>query len=266
MLNRYLKLLNICQKEPSFKALEELVLAQVSRVPFENISKLYYKKNFGLTDIPDLAMYVQGLEQYGFGGTCYSANYYFYSLLNYLGYDIVLCGAGMTNPDVHLVSIVKVAGREYLIDVGYAAPFLKPIPRDLQTDVIIDFGRDRYVVKPQDVNRCSRLELYRDEVLFHGYLVNPTPRQIENFRQVIRNSFRADATFLNALLLARFSRDYSAVIHNMNFTEYLGTKVVKRTLKTRTELIHTIEDRFKIPRKIVTRAVSELGPLRDAWD
>ena len=51
---------------------------------------------------------------------------------------------------------------------GYAAPLLDPIPRDLETDYEITLGRDRYVLKPQDANCCSRLELYRDGALRHG--------------------------------------------------------------------------------------------------
>jgi len=265
LFNQYLKLLNVHRKPPSLEALEELVLAQVSKVPFENISKLYYNKNLGLIGIPDFELFVEGLEQFRFGGTCYSTNYYFHNLLQYLGYEVILCGAGMNNPDVHLVSIAKVGGREYLIDVGYAAPFLKPIPRDLQTDFIVIFGKDRYVLKPQDANGCSRLEMYRDGVLKHGYLVNPKPKQIENFNHIIKDSFREDSTFLNALLLARFSTNYSVVIYNMTCTEYLSEKMIKHTLKNRNELIHTIEDRFNIPKKIIIRAVAELGQLKDAW-
>ena len=87
----------------------------------------------------------------------------------------------MSNPDVHMVSMVNVDGREYLVDVGYAAPFLEPLPRDLATDYSIVLGRDRYVLKPQDAQRCSRLELYRDGNLKHGYLAKPRPKQIGDF-------------------------------------------------------------------------------------
>lgn len=84
----------------------------------------------------------------------------------------------MSNPDVHLVSMVNVDEREYLVDVGYAAPFLSPLPRDLATDFIIVLGRDFYVLKPQDAQGSSRMELYRAR----NYIKCPHPGQPERNR------------------------------------------------------------------------------------
>ena len=61
-------------------------------------------------------------------------------------------------------------------------------------------GRDRYVLRPQDANQCSLLELYREDVMKHRYLARPAPRRIEDFSGAIADSFRPDATFLNSLL------------------------------------------------------------------
>ena len=50
----------------------------------------------------------------------------------------------MTTPDdSHCEIIVNVDGREYLIDAGYGAPFLSPMPRDPATDYVVELGRDR---------------------------------------------------------------------------------------------------------------------------
>jgi arylamine N-acetyltransferase len=62
------------------------------RIPFENISKIYYKHKFGMTYMPDINLYLNGFEKNNFGGTCYSNNYYLYLLLSYLGSDAKLCG------------------------------------------------------------------------------------------------------------------------------------------------------------------------------
>ena len=110
--------------------------------------------------------------------------------------------------------MIAVEGREYMADTGYAAPLLEPIPRDLAADYEITLGRDRYVLKPQDANGCSRLELYRDGALRHGYLAKPTPRKIEDFGEVIGASFSANATFLNSVLLVRFYPDRSVLFQH----------------------------------------------------
>ena len=266
LLTFYLGLLGVPRRPPSLTALTELVEAHLTRVPFENVSKLYYRKRLGLRTIPDLKTYLTGVETYHFGGTCYSNNYYLYQLLAGLGYTVHLCGADMSQPDVHLVSMVKIEGREYLIDVGYAAPFWTPLPRDLAEDYTLGLGDDRYVLKPQDAQGCSRLELYRNGVKKHGYLAKPQPRSISDFEPIITASFRTAATFMNALLLVRFYPGRSVVIHNLTVIESQDTRSTVRALDSRAEVGPVVEEKFGIPRGIVMEAMAELGQLKDAWN
>lgn len=265
LLERYLNLLGVQRRKPSVDALCELVQAHLMQVPFENLSKLYYKKHWNLRGLPSLELFLDGIQRFHFGGTCYSNNYYLYQLLANLGYQAKLCGADMSNPDVHMVSMVTVEKREYLVDVGYAAPFLAPLPRDLAADYIIVLGRDRYVLKPQNVKGCSRIELYREGSLRHGYLAKPMPRQIHDFEQIIVDSYREDATFMNALLLARFFPNRSLVIHNLTVIESQGTLSNIRTLARQDELVQVISEGFGIPREFTMDVVNGLGQLEDAW-
>lgn len=265
LLERYLSLLGVQRRRPSLAALCELVQAHLLRIPFENVSKLYFKKHQGLQGLPSLELFLDSIACFHFGGTCYTNNYYIYQLLASLGYQINLCGADMSNPDVHLVSMVTLANREYLIDVGYAAPFLTPLPRDLKADYTIVSGRDHYVLKPQDAQGCSRLELYRDGSLKHGYLAKPLPRQIAEFEHVIVDSYRDDATFMNALLLARFFPNRSVVIHNLTVIESQGIESRIQTLASREDLGRAVYERFRIPEEITTDVVSELRQFGDAW-
>jgi arylamine N-acetyltransferase len=265
LIHRYLRALGVTSRGPSAAALAELVAAHVMRVPFENISKLYRRKHLGLTGLPSIELYLEGIEHHHFGGTCYSNNFHFYALLASLGYQVKLCAADMKNPDVHIVIMVEVEGREYLVDGGYAAPFLSPLPRGLGEDYIVTLGRDRYVLKPQDEAGRSRLEMYKDGVLKHGYVAKPAPRKIEDFSAVIADSFRPSATFLNALLLARFYHDRSVVIHNLSVIESRGSEATIRSLGSREELIAEVERQFDMPGEVVSEAVSELHELADAW-
>jgi arylamine N-acetyltransferase len=265
LIDRYLRILGLSRRDPGWDALAELVAAHVMRVPFENISKLYYRKHVGLRSLPGLERFLDGIERHHFGGTCYTNNYYLNSLLAHLGYDVKLCGADMANPDVHLVSIVTVDQREYLVDVGYAAPFMEPIPRDREHDHVIALGRERYVFKPQDTDGRTRLKLYRHGELKHGYIAKPVPRQIDHFHQVIADSFADQATFMNALLLVRFSPGYSLPVHNLTLIESQATESHARKIGSRAELPSVIEEHFAIPGAIVAEAVAELGDLQDPW-
>ncbi|MGZ4836688.1 MAG: arylamine N-acetyltransferase family protein [Terriglobales bacterium] len=264
LAQRYLGLLRLAAKQPDRVALSELVAAHLMRVPFENISKLHRKRQ-GFAGVPDARTFLDGMEQYHFGGTCYANNFHLYTLLASLGYEVKLCAADMANPDVHMVIMVSIDGREYLVDAGYGAPFLSPLPRDLRDDYVVGLGRDRYVLKPQDANGCSRLELYRGGALKHGYVAKPAPRRIEDFAEVIADSFRPAATFFNAVLLTRFYPKSSVVIHNLELIESDGTGSRVSRLKDRQNLAAAIEEYFGIPRPIVNEALTGLGDLADAW-
>jgi len=265
IVRRYLAVLGVSRKDPTAESLSEIVAAHLTQIPFENISKLYNRKHHGLTGLPSIHLYLDGIERCHFGGTCYSNNFYLYSLLTALGYEARLCSADMRDPDVHAVIMVAVDGREYLVDGGYSAPLLAPLPRDLATDHVVVLGRDRYVLKPQDTDGCSCLEMYRDGQFKHRYRAKPAPKNIEDFRQVIAHSFRPDATFLNSLLLTRFAPGRGVMIHNLTVAVSHGNESAVRTLGSRDELIAEIEKHFAMPRLIVAEVVGELADLQDPW-
>ncbi len=266
ILDRYLKLLGLPQREPSLEALTELVQAHLFRIPFENISKLYYKNKLGLHGIPALEQYLDGIERYHFGGTCYSNNFHLYQLLSALGYQVILCGADMSQPDVHMVSIVTLNKHAYLVDVGYGAPFPAPMRRDLAVDTVIELGHDRYVLKPQDERGFSRMEMYWDGALTHGYTVKPIPRQIDYFDQVIAASFRPEATFMNALLVARFFPNRSTVVHNLALVETYSAESSARPLANLDELARVVQENFEIPAEVTLEALKGLGELGNVWN
>jgi arylamine N-acetyltransferase len=263
-VDAYLRVLGVATAAPSRGTLNELVRAQVTRVPFENISKLYRFKHQGLTGIPSIEAYLDGIERFHFGGTCYPNNFHFCRLLRTLGYDAALCGADMpSGEDVHAAITVTVDGRDLLVDVGYGAPFLEPLPRDAGRDVVLRFGRDRYVLNPQDDRGRSRLEMYRDGELLHGYLLKPTPRPIEHFSQVVLDSFRKDATFMNAVDLIRYSDCDSVVIYNLSIIRSTPDLFSIERLNNREELVQAIERELGIPAEITQDAIAGLGPFRD---
>ena len=81
---KYLNLLGIRRQKPGFEALKEIVSAQASTIPFENISKLFFKKHLNLTRLIAFELYLDGIEKYSFGGTCYANNFFLNQLLSWL--------------------------------------------------------------------------------------------------------------------------------------------------------------------------------------
>ncbi len=254
LYDRYLRLLGVPRRRPGLDALAELTAAHLARIPFENVSKLYHRREAARRGLPRLGDYLDGIQHHHLGGTCYANNFHLNRLLAHLGYRVALCGADMSAPDVHLVNIVTLDGRRYLADVGYAAPFLAPLPLDLAHDHEIAWGRDRYVLKPRDPAGRWRLELHHAGVFRHSYSVNPVPRGIDEFAQVIADSFRPNATFMNALLIARFNPHRSVTLRNLALIEAEGSRWTSRQVP-RSELPEVIESHFGIPREITLQAL-----------
>lgn len=263
---RYLRLLGFEKQRPRFKYLKEIVKAHILKIPFENISKLYYYKCTNLKKLIDFELYLDGIEKYGFGGTCYANNFYLNQLLSWLGYKIKLCGADMNKPDVHIVSIVNIENREFLIDTGYAAPFSEPIPLDLSNDYIINLGEDRFILKPRNNNKQSHLELYRNGKLIHGYKVNPRARKIDEFQQVINDSFKESSTFMNALLLTRCDSGNFITIHNMSIIKLSEKVTKKQSIDSIEQLSLVINKYFNIPQSIVMESIDNLQMRKDGWN
>lgn len=261
IFNKYLELLKIEVAEPSFEFLKRIVKAHLIAVPFENISKLYYKQ-LGMNSIPDLPQYLEGIEKYNFGGTCYSNNFYLYLLLKHLGFKIKLCGADMKNPDVHLISMVNIDDHEFIVDAGYGAPFLEPMPRDLEQDYVIDFGYEKYILKPQNDKGISKLEQYYNGELRHWYVAKPESRKIEEFKKVIEDSYANSAMFMNAILITRFYENGSVVLRNLNLTETTGDKFLSKEILFE-DIPKIINTKFGIPVHIVRKAISNLSELKN---
>ena len=263
---RYLALLGVPARPPGLGALRELVSAHVVRVPFENLSKLRFRSDPGMR-LPPLGRYLDGIERMHLGGTCYANNHHLAGLLAALGYDVRLCGADMSRPDVHLVSIVTLSGREYLVDAGYGAPFMDPMPLDTPHPHEVALGSERWVLEPRGAEGRPRLTLHREGRPRHGYVVNPAPRRIEEFGGEIEASFAPEATFMNALVIARFTPGGSRVLRNLALVDSDGVSSALRTVARSADgLPDVIEEQFGIPAEFARAALAGVPLTRDAWD
>ena len=166
----------------------------------------------------------------------------------------------------NIVNIVEINNKEYLGDVGYAAPFYNPIPLDLAKNYELTSGRDKYIIKPRDKRNYSEIKLIRDGKNKHGYIVKPQPRSITEFEKVIEDSMRSTATFLNAVLLVKYGENSSVVIHNLSLIEIDNSNADRVLLKDEEELVDQIYLKFGISKKITRESLSLIKCFNDAWN
>jgi arylamine N-acetyltransferase len=265
LFERYLSILEVERERPSLDQLRRLVRAQLIRVPFENISKLFLKKTRGAAFIPSLEEHLDGIERFNFGGTCYANNPYFAELLRHSGFEVDLCGADMTRPDVHVVSMVRLEGREYLVDVGYGAPFDAPMPLDLDREQEIVRGENRYVLHPRDTQGRSRMHQLRDGKLVHSYLAKSEPREIGDFAEVIRESYSDTATFMNVVVVEQFFPDRSLRFQNFDLKESTPDATTITRLADKEELAASIARSCGFPGKVVREAIADIALEADIY-
>jgi arylamine N-acetyltransferase len=251
LFDKYLKILKLKRKDPSIEYLTELVTSHITKIPFENISKLYYFKTKNLNKLINFDQYLFGIDKHNFGGTCYSNNYYFNQLLNNLGFEALLCGADMNILDAHLISIVVLNNKQYLIDVGYGAPFFNPIPLDLKEEYTINFGNETYLIGPKDSKGHSELKYFIKNKFNHGYIIKPVNRSITEFEGVINKSFQKSSPFLNRITAINFSVNSSIAIRNYSMFITNSKNVKKIDLLSKNHIIENIVQNFNIDYDIV---------------
>jgi arylamine N-acetyltransferase len=261
---RYLALLDVHQQDPSLASLTELVTAHLARVPFENVSKLIRHARGMEPVLVPLDEFLDGIERSSLGGTCYPCAGHFNALVRQLGYDAWLCGGAMDQPDVHLINVVALDGREFLVDVGYAAPFFAPLHMDSRVPQAATCGRDVYLLHPREDDGSSRIEHRRDGEVIHGYVIDPTPRDIGHFAPVIADSYRPEDGFLNRLHIVRHRNRRSVMLNDFKLTIVDGEGVRSRALADEEAVVEAVEEMFGIPAPVTREAVAALAG-RGAW-
>jgi amide synthase len=136
-------------REPSADNLRDLHKRQMMTVPFDNSRNA--AKGLAIWDDADAGpdafydMLIAGRR----GGVCHELSGLFRGLLADLGYDVTVIGSGVRGandefgPDIeHMLSVVRLDGDDWLVDVGFAGPsFTEPIRvcEEVQTQCGFDY-------------------------------------------------------------------------------------------------------------------------------
>jgi hypothetical protein len=109
--------------------------------------------------------------------------------------------------------------------------------------------------------------MIRDGVSIHGYVAKPEPRTPAHFNSVVADSFRQDQTFMNAVVVERFTpTGGSTRIHNLKLIETPPSGPAATTvLADHNDLIDAIEHRLGVPRDITRYAIGGVDLCADIY-
>lgn len=157
----YLERLGIHQEpDGSVKMLSDLVRAQLTHVPFENLWVYDAEK------IPSLKpedLYYKIVTRNG-GGYCFELNTLFCDLLNSLGYPAERRAARILRPGrpippaLHMSVIAEAEGRRFLCDVGFGGPGPKDIVEVSEGEREVRGRKFRLSFREHDVVRIEQMK------------------------------------------------------------------------------------------------------------
>lgn len=228
------------------------------RVPFENVSKLLLFGREGRGRVTGLAEFLDGIEHSDLGGTCYTSNPFLAELLAVLGFDARLYAADMDTPNVHTSIRVRLDGREWHVDVGYAGPFREPIPLDRLPHEIA-WGNDRYVFDRH--GDAHSMTVFTNGTWRHSYVVHPPARAASFFGPIVLRSFEPGRTFMRCLRITRFFEDRAVELRNRRLLRVTADCAHETTLDSAADLRRAVDEDFQMPRCPVEEAVAVLERL-----
>jgi len=256
----YLSLLELERKSfPTTDYLRQLIREHLSRVPFENASKIHYYRTRGrdgLRWLPDLETYLRNMAERGFGGNCYILNACFGELLRSLGYRVELVRA--TGGNTHLGLRVEAEGRLYYVDVGYGAPLFDPLPLDEEPR----FARCGEEVEIRRVAEGHyRIDRRANGQSFVTKYIEWSPVPLESFGEAIAHSLRDEDEnpFMRRIVATLFRKEtaYSVVNHKLFVKRGKETEVHEFTSKR--EWLSMMNRTFRLEEAVLEGAIAFLS-------
>ena len=226
--------------EPTKKNLDRLIHAQLTHVPFEDIT-VYRDRACPDLAIPALFDKIVTRRR---GGYCFELNGLFYALLQAVGYEVypVACciryGFDMIRPLSHRASIVVIGGRKFFADVGYGGPSARhAVPFDGEADGFFVAEDDIFTTVFRHEEDGDKPVISFDDRPFLPMDFIPLNYQIA----------MGPGSYFQMMLLVNLSTDTgSKSITGDVYKCHDNGQVTERKLESDEELLRTLKDEFGI--------------------
>lgn len=261
-VRQYLQFMDLAPEPPSVGFLGRLLYAHLHRVPFENISKLYYYPRLAALGwkVPPPEVWTEFIATRDFGGTCFTINGTLQRVLTHLGYDARFMRASGGG---HLTVGVKLAGTLYLVDPGLGAPLFEPV--DLSAPFAMErFGRGIRVYAMDGEPGAYHLDHYLEGERKLAWTFAAMSEPWEHFTANIDYSYSPTGYFMVFMSCSLYQEHpkRGLFLRNNLFTirEPDGSKSVTE-LRSVAELEAVLHEEFRRPGLPVREAVQTLTAL-----
>ncbi|MGG1445150.1 arylamine N-acetyltransferase [Brevibacillus laterosporus] len=264
----YLHKIHLKQEEPSFQFLQKICRNHLSTIPFENISKLIYYREYSRNNfyIPPLDIVTLHLHTMQFGGTCYVLNSTLQQLLLELGFKAKLLPVGKTHIGI-LIDHPDDPGIPLYVDCASGAPFFEPVDFTRNPDNCSEYAdiSVHLVADTKNPGRYVYNRYVKNQLLEQDWTFDPTvTKNLIYFTDTVAKSFDLDRKFMSLLFIQLFQLDQhrKLTIHNNEFSiaDESGKEQLISLSNTK-EVEEVIQEEFKMPKLPVREAIEVLAGL-----
>ena len=224
-------------------SLQHIHTAHVGSIPFENLDIL-----LGCPIRLEIESLRAKLIDQRRGGYCFEQNTLFLAVLRELGFDAravearVRAGAVAIRPRTHMAIIVSLAGRDWLVDVGFGGEGpIEPVP---MTGLAVAQGGLEYRVTTNGATRILQMRAaadWTDQYAFVPGEVHPVDFEMANWF----TSTYPQSPFVRTLTAQRATRDARYVLRYPHYSEIRGGSASAREI-SRAELMPMLREVFLI--------------------
>ena len=250
-------------RAPTLATLQEIQYLHVCTIPFENLD-VHLGRGIRL----DLAAVEQKIIHDRRGGYCFEQNALLQVVLERLGYEVIpLIGrvrwqvpAEVVTPQTHMVLMVLLKGRRYLVDGGFGSSSMTAaLEIDTDTEQRTPHEPRRILCREGAyVHQMWLGDRWADVYEFTLQPVRPVDYEVANWY----TSAYPQSRFVLNLIVAITGEGVRHTLVNREFTSrWMDGRVEKRELTNPGELLDTLAHPFKLYFPADTR----FGPVDARW-
>lgn len=203
------------------ETLRRLHRAHLLHIPFENLD-VRLARPIGLDRAP---VYEKIIDR-GRGGFCYELNSLFAWLLEELGFEVTLLSGRVfkgaaTGPDFDHLALMVELERPWLVDVGFGASFVEPLPID--TPAVQTHGCEQYRCVRRADGMLAVERRRRGSVWEPQYAFSLTPRRLSEFAAMCDHHQRsAESSFTRTVVCSRATQRGRVALVDAELVESAG--------------------------------------------
>lgn len=206
----------------------QILLSQLSRIPYENLSKAVYHSEARQTET--VLMQTPGElitrhQTMGSGGTCFSLTWYLCDWLSKKGYVVypVMCDR-VYGKNTHCCAILEYEGERYLLDPGYLS--FAPIRLDANQSSSLETVFNTIEVVPESAYRYKLNTLYQKEKKHRFILKDERISEADFFRHW-KASFEWESMTYPVVTMLKEDAHYYFQKQNLYIRKKTGSEQLK---------------------------------------